>query len=116
MSDIKIRNAIIESARINNDDHNLLSAWLSLDYGGSGQGFGGYAEPATIKYQKIADYARDGHRSEPHRPSFRCFCDRHSTRGDCGLDDADSNYIPTAKMVDGAWSALPTRERGGADE
>ena len=40
---IETQNAVIESARITNDDHGLLSAWLSLDYGGSGQGFGGYA-------------------------------------------------------------------------
>lgn len=38
-----ITNAIITSASLTKADHNLLSAWLFLDYGGSGQGFGGYS-------------------------------------------------------------------------
>lgn len=40
---LEIKNAVIKSARITTDDHNLLTAWLELDYGGSNQGFGGYA-------------------------------------------------------------------------
>lgn len=26
------------------------------------------------------------------RIAYRCFCDKHKTRGDAGLDDCDSNY------------------------
>ena len=37
------KNAVIESAEIVSDDHGLLSAWIHLNYGGSGQGFGGYS-------------------------------------------------------------------------
>jgi hypothetical protein len=40
---IETRNAVITSARLTTADHGLLSAWLMLDYGGSGQGFGGHA-------------------------------------------------------------------------
>lgn len=38
-----IKNAVIESARITTEEHGCLTMWLSLDYGGAGQGFGGYA-------------------------------------------------------------------------
>jgi hypothetical protein len=37
---LEIKNAVIESARF--DTERGLSAWLTLDYGGAGQGFGGY--------------------------------------------------------------------------
>lgn len=39
---METKNAIIGSVKLTSDDHGLLSAWLMLDYGGSGQGFGGY--------------------------------------------------------------------------
>lgn len=43
MSDLEIKNAIITSAELTTEDHGLLSSWIRLDYGGSCQGFGGYA-------------------------------------------------------------------------
>lgn len=42
MGDVTIKNAVITSARLLSDDHGCLSAWLRLDYGGCGQGFGGW--------------------------------------------------------------------------
>ncbi|MDY7038529.1 MAG: hypothetical protein SV375_20530 [Thermodesulfobacteriota bacterium] len=57
--DIETKNAVIESATITNDDHGLLSAWLHIDYGGSGQGFGGYALylPKSFKHHNIESVA-----------------------------------------------------------
>ncbi len=40
MSEIETKNATITAAYF--DTERGLSAWLTLDYGGSGQGFGGY--------------------------------------------------------------------------
>ncbi len=51
----EIKNAVIKSAEITSDDYGLLSAWLHLDYGGSGQGFGGYSLylPKSFSHHKI---------------------------------------------------------------
>lgn len=59
MSEIETKNAVIEDAAISNDDHGLLSAWLTLDYGGCCQAFGGYALylPASFRHH-------------PHQPNF----------------------------------------------
>jgi hypothetical protein len=62
MKEIKTCNAVITSATITNDDHGLLSAWISLDYGGSGQSFGGYALylPKSFRHHKV-DSGYAGH-------------------------------------------------------
>lgn len=39
---MQCKNAIIESTSINFDDRRGLSCFINLDYGGYGQGFGGY--------------------------------------------------------------------------
>ena len=38
----EIKNAIITGTYLGIEDHGILTFWLYLDYGGSGQGFGGY--------------------------------------------------------------------------
>lgn len=51
------------------------------------------AKKATWKARKKFDYERQsGRKSEEPSNAYRLFCDQHKVRGDCGLDDADSNY------------------------
>lgn len=56
---METKNAVIEKATITADDHGLLSAWLTLDYGGCGQGFGGYALylPLGFKHHELKSLA-----------------------------------------------------------
>lgn len=50
-----IKNAIINNAKIHFENGGILTVWLGLDYGGSGQGFGGYSLhlPKSYKHYKI---------------------------------------------------------------
>lgn len=50
---MEIKNAIITAARF--DTERGLTAWLTLDYGGSGQGFGGYLLYAPKGWAAHAD-------------------------------------------------------------
>jgi len=57
MKEIATRNAIIKNASLGIEDHGFLSSWLSLDYGGSGQGFGGYVLSSCGKNsENLGDY------------------------------------------------------------
>jgi hypothetical protein len=53
----------------------------------------GCSEKATITYRKLANYCNAGHKSESQMIKIRCFCEKHRERGNCGLDDADRNYV-----------------------
>lgn len=57
---ITVSNAVIESAIIDIGDRGCLTAWLTLDYGGAGQCFGGYAlylPKSWTHHEKNAGYA-----------------------------------------------------------
>lgn len=57
--DLETKNAVITSATITAEDHGLLSAWVYLDYGGSGQGFGGHCLylPKSFTHHDLKSYA-----------------------------------------------------------
>jgi len=43
-----MRNAKIMSTMLGFEDHGIFTCWLYLDYGGAGQGFGGYSFDTPI--------------------------------------------------------------------
>lgn len=46
---MEIQNAIIKSTTLGYEDHNIMTVWLHLDFGGTGQSFGGYALDEYVK-------------------------------------------------------------------
>ena len=50
-NELEIKNAIIESVSMRTDEHGLLMIWVQLNYGGFGQGFGGYCLYLPKKFQ-----------------------------------------------------------------
>ena len=56
MSETQIKNAIIKSTMLGYEDHGILTAFVTLDYGGSGQGFGGRAFDEPIKDPLTNDF------------------------------------------------------------
>lgn len=46
----------------------------------------------TIALKKKFDWCNQGHKSTSPSEAYRLFCERHSHRGNGGLDDGDSNY------------------------
>ena len=67
-------------------------------------------EKATVTYKVKMLYDNMGVETDPyredHRPLLRKFCQDHSTRGDCGLEDADDNY----EIVQGVRSDPPEKD------
>lgn len=49
MDDREIKNAKISGTMLGYEDHGILTCMISLDYGGGGQGFGGYGLDAPRK-------------------------------------------------------------------
>lgn len=55
----------------------------------------GCALPARhIRWLK-KEFCQAGHGEDVKSPVYRMFCDDHKRRGDCGLEDNDSNYSET---------------------
>ena len=55
----EIMNAVIQSAELDDADRGFLNCWVHLDYGGSGQGFGGYTLylPKSFKHHQLLSHA-----------------------------------------------------------
>jgi hypothetical protein len=52
LEEVEIKNALIESTRLGLEDRGIMTFNLGLDYGGEGQGAGGYVLDTPIKDKK----------------------------------------------------------------
>lgn len=59
--EIETKNAVIESVRLTFAERGILECWLTLSYGGSGQGFGGYALYLPKSYDHHTLLSHAGH-------------------------------------------------------
>jgi len=65
----------------------------------------GCGREATHEFRKVKDWCPScGTSHSGHGDKGRRFCDRHKRRGDCGLDDADSNYVLVRVRAGGVWA------------
>ena len=57
--ELEVKNAVITNASLEIEDHGILTAYLTLDYGGTGQVFGGYSLylPKDYRYHDVLSYA-----------------------------------------------------------
>lgn len=63
----------------------------------------GCAELATWTHKKKFSYIKGtAQKNDYQSPEFRMFCDKHHYRGDCGIDDSDSNYDKTKLDISGS--------------
>jgi hypothetical protein len=53
----------------------------------------GCPNEAISTFRLKYEYCSEGYKMEPRRETCRRFCRAHLVRGDCGLEDADDNYI-----------------------
>jgi len=52
----------------------------------------GCSAMATRQYQKVKHFEH-GYERQSFSKEFRHLCGRHSTRGNCSMDDCDANYV-----------------------
>lgn len=83
------------ACRLLDKDYIHVSEGNGAYYGGEGdfcdQEGCSSEETQTLFLKKT--YCRRGHGEDVSTPTIRRFCKEHLRRGDCGLEDADQNYV-----------------------